>query len=140
MTTVTTDPCRRRARALLAHVWGLGVRLRARGADLLIADRDGHLTPPLRAQLLELKDLVVSYLQNAETLDAFASSGEVRSVCSQVLGEEVLFAADNAALPADTGGRVVYRARELALLAGVTPEHLRRIHEAKRVFGGEVVA
>jgi hypothetical protein len=61
---------------------------------------------------------------------------------SSVLDQEVLFAADDVRV-ADTGERVVYRARELAAVWGkdgdITPEALRLLHETKKVFGGEVL-
>ena len=62
-------------------------------------------------------------------------------VYSKVLGEEVLFASDNATV--DPGERrVVYRAAELRELVriGADEMELRSIHDAKRVFGGTVGA
>lgn len=77
------------------------------------------------------------------TLAEFAASGQIVRIWSDVLNEEVLFAADNARV-ADTEERVVYRARELAVVWGengdITPDALQRLHEIKKVFDGEVQA
>ncbi len=80
------------------------------------------------------------------TLAALAGSGRVLAVHSDVLGEPVLLAGDGADLGLwlltrpERRGCLVYRARELALLLDAGPDGLRRVHEAKRLFGGEVVA
>lgn len=62
----------------------------------------------------------------------------VRRVRSQLLGEDVLFAADEAEIPHDAG-LVVYRESELRLLAGRPRAEVRAIHAAKRSLDGEVV-
>lgn len=71
-------------------------------------------------------------------LDEFARSGRVVSLWSDVLEETVVFAGDEADLTGVPPQTVVYRAQELAALVSVTPRHLRSIHSAKRVFGGQV--
>ncbi|HEY8415947.1 MAG TPA: hypothetical protein VIK99_09265 [Thermaerobacter sp.] len=60
---------------------------------------------------------------------------------SHVLGETVLIVRDeNVPLPDSLRRRYVrYTLREIQLLRGVTPEGLRELHAAKRVFGGEVM-
>ncbi len=74
------------------------------------------------------------------TLDEFAQSGRVARIESAVLGCVILLAADNANEAAVASSEhVVYRASELRRLEGVTPEHLRLIHETKTRFEGEVV-
>ena len=60
----------------------------------------------------------------------------VHRVRSRVLGEDVLWAADDAEVP-DTD-LVVYRASELAALDGLDPDALRKIHDVKKELDGEV--
>jgi hypothetical protein len=71
-------------------------------------------------------------------LDDFACAGLVVTVWSEVLGERVTFASDNARV--DPGElRPVYRARELRALLGLSdPGELRRIHAVKRTFRGSI--
>lgn len=74
----------------------------------------------------------------AMPLSEFAEAGLVVEVRSEVLGEVVIFASDNAVV--DPGERrVVYWAAELRTLLGVGGDDLRRLHAAKRAFGGTVV-
>ena len=76
------------------------------------------------------------------TLDEFARSGLIRMVDSKVLGERVLWAADNASMPGQDHEQdhVVYRAAELKELRGVSPEKLRAIHELKRTGDWELLS
>ena len=55
-----------------------------------------------------------------------------------MLGEQIIFASDNAAV--DPGElRPVYRAHELRVLLGLRdPGELRRIHELKKTFRGTI--
>ena len=71
-------------------------------------------------------------------LAEFASSGLVKKVKSKVLGETVIWAADNAQVPPETD-QVIYRASELKELVGVPPEQLRKIHLLKKTRDWEVV-
>ena len=71
-------------------------------------------------------------------LEDFASSGLVKEVKSKVLGETVIWAADNAQVPPETD-QVIYRASELKELVGVPPEQLRKIHMLKKTRDWEVV-
>lgn len=72
------------------------------------------------------------------TLANFAGSGRVLRVYSDVLQEEVLIAADNAALPPGER-RAVYRASELPELLDITPEGLRFLHRVKTTFPGSTL-
>ena len=72
------------------------------------------------------------------SLDAFAQSGQVRTVESKVLSKPVLWAADNAEVPADNE-LVVYQASELKALIGMPPDRLRKMHAIKKMFDGEVL-
>lgn len=71
-------------------------------------------------------------------LSEFAESGLVREVTSRMLGEVVLFAADNGEIPADNS-LVVYRASELRAMVGVSPDALRAAHAVKKKLEGELV-
>ena len=71
-------------------------------------------------------------------LPEFAESGLVCEVHSHVLGEDVLFVADNAQIPPDNS-LVVYRAAECQKLIGASPEMLKAVYEVKRQFDGEAV-
>jgi len=77
------------------------------------------------------------------TLAQFAGSGRVVVIYSDVLGEEVIFAADNARL-APEEARPVYRARELAVIWGedgsISAAGLRLLHEVKVRFASEVTS
>lgn len=75
----------------------------------------------------------------AMSLPELAEAGLVVEVRSEVLGETVVFASDNASV--DPGEqRVVYRTAELAVLVGLGARILRTIHEMKRTFGVPIVA
>ena len=70
-------------------------------------------------------------------LSEFATAGLVVVVDSSVLGERIVLASDNATVH---GRReVVYRARELGALLGLSPDGLLQLHMCKRTFGGEVL-
>lgn len=69
------------------------------------------------------------------SLADFSQAGLAVVVRSDLLGEEVLFASDNAPM-GETGGRTVYRAQELSTLCHLGPEGARAIHEVKRAFPG----
>ena len=74
------------------------------------------------------------------TLDEFARSGRVLRIWSDLLGEEVIFAADDAIVETDSEGfycgDVIYRAAELNELLDVTSQTLFLIHYTKKHFGG----
>jgi hypothetical protein len=74
----------------------------------------------------------------AMRLDDFARAGLVVTVRSELLGERIILASDNARV--DPGElRTVYRARELRALLGLTdPGELRQIHAVKRTFRGSI--
>ena len=59
-------------------------------------------------------------------------------VDSEVLGELVVFAVDEAAAQRAPAGFVVYTAAELERLDGLTPDGLRCVHKAKKMLAGRV--
>ena len=75
---------------------------------------------------------------SGERLSALLRRQPVVQVNSKVLGEMVLWAADNAQVPADNT-LVVYREAELRQMAGRSPEELRAIHATKKALDGEVI-
>ena len=72
-------------------------------------------------------------------LEDFATSGLVQKVKSKVLGETVIWAADNAQVPPETH-QVVYRACELRELVGMPAEWLQRLHVAKKTLNAKITA
>ena len=84
-----------------------------------------------------------AYIEEAEQTtapslsDLFAEK-PIHLVRSRILGEDVLFATDDAAIPTDNK-LVVYRESELRATVGVDPIQLRAIHAVKRRLDGEVV-
>lgn len=72
---------------------------------------------------------------NKMSLSVFARSGQIRKVRSKVLGETIVWAADNAALP-EENALVVYRAHELKALVGLDPQALVAVHTTKKWLDG----
>ena len=111
--------------------------LRAQKAELLrlletpaVADSIGGVRSPGLVTVAEVC---------AMPLSEFAQAGLVVSLWSDVLGESVVLASDNAIL--DPGERrPVYRASEAKALLGIGPADLRRVHALKRTFKGTVEA
>ena len=72
-------------------------------------------------------------------LATFAAARHVVTVRSELLGEVVVFASDNATV--DPGERrVVYRVAELEVLSSLDAENLKRVHAFKKTFRGTVRA
>lgn len=74
----------------------------------------------------------------AMPLEEFVQSDLQARIESRVLGETVIFAGAEAQVPPQTD-TVVYRGAELLLVRGLTPEHLRRVHQVKKVFDGRIL-
>ena len=98
---------------------------------------DGVNAEHLTALLVEKSRQIPDKIEDMSLSDFF-NSGLVRKVESKVLGETVLWAADNAEVPPDND-LVVYRASELRQLLGRSPEEMRQIHAAKVALDGETV-
>ena len=71
-------------------------------------------------------------------MSEFATSDLVQEVKSGVLGEHILWVADNAEVPAENT-LVVYRADELTQLVGLSPDGIRRLHAVKKELDGELL-
>tara|TARA_Y100001951_G_scaffold99951_1_gene102628 strand:+ start:272 stop:538 length:267 start_codon:yes stop_codon:yes gene_type:complete len=74
---------------------------------------------------------------NNQKLSEFLAERGVARVNSKVLGEDVLFAADDAEIPSDND-LVVYCESELRELVGKTPQQLKSIHDVKKAFEGDI--
>jgi len=118
--------------------------LSVRSGRLLVDAPSGILTPELRTTLANQNTVLLDSLQELQTpatdgiLSELLCAYPVVRVQSQVVGEDVLWVADDVEIPADND-LVVYREAELRELVGKTPEDLRRIHEVKKGIDGEVV-
>lgn len=155
------------ANAVLAELHTRGIEVRAVNGDLEVRPRRA-VPPDLLAELRAREPEIVRRLTSpvvadplggvapaippepaADTsalvaeactmrLDDFARAGLVMTVWSEVLGERVIFASDDAIV--DPGElRPVYRAHELRALLGLRDlRELRRIHEAKKTFRGTI--
>ena len=132
------------------RVWPAGDRLRFFPAEAV----PPGLLSKIRSHKVQLLQLVAGNPELAEALpggiekpqsltlaevcamplEGFAQARLRVVVSSKVLGEEVLFASDNATV--DPGERrVVYRAAELQAILGAKPEELCSLHAAKKAFG-----
>lgn len=102
---------------------------------------DPLLTDTIAGSSAESQGSLIAADVCAMRLSEFANAGLVVAVRSEVLGEVVVFASDNALL--DPGERrTVYRAAELRALtdlASLDPDELRQIHRAKRTFKGTIL-
>lgn len=154
-----------KAKELLAAVEALGVVVTLDRDDLLLQP-GSRLSPKLVQELRDHKAELLAVLKGtarpavkdslpggvtesrcsleaadvlAMPLEEFARAGLAVEVCSEVLGEVVLLASDNALLdPSER--RPVYRAAELRELLGLSPSDLRQVHRVKVIFGGTVEA
>jgi len=111
-------------------------------AEALAAFHDGHIDQA------SCEGIATACIEQSRTippaipemlLSEFARAGDWARVHSEILNEEIAFAADNADVHAIPEGTMVYCAAELARLNGVEPEQLKSIHRVKKVFDGEVV-
>lgn len=147
-----------RPESLLTELRSRGVELEAAGDRLRFRPVEA-IPPELFAELREHKAELLGLLGgrvadslggvNVDSISAaevcamrlseFADAGLVVEVRSEVLGEVVVFAADNALL--DPGERrTVYRASELQPLLTLGPGDLRAVHRVKRTFRGTILA
>ena len=140
------------AETLLERIHAAGATIEPRGDRLCVkapAPLPDDLLAELRAYKRELVSLLCGELPvqeaqvlpeeaSGERLSALLRRQPVVQVNSKVLGEMVLWAADNAQVPADNT-LVVYREAELRQMAGRSPEELRAIHATKKALDGEVI-
>jgi len=112
----------------------------------------GNLTNEDKAMVKQFKEEIIAKItreQNnlqakpGQVDDLLAKKGYVR-IYSNVLGEVVLWVANDqiAKQMNDNNNLVIYTLEELNILTGdktLTVEGLKRIHEAKKMFGGKIV-
>ena len=109
--------------------------------------RNGHITQH------EAEELAIEITQKARLLPErceddgateemhlsdMCNAKPIRRVRSKILGEDVLWVADNAEIPVGND-LMVYRESELKELVGLEPAALRAIHKAKRYLDVELV-
>jgi hypothetical protein len=147
------------AEELIELVYSAGGEITLNTDGSLRVNSPGHLLTPETLELLRHhKQDMIQVLKSREdglssksphigqmSLSEFATARRVVPIMSDVLGEKVYFASDNAVIDVDENsfyrGCVVYRASELKELIGTSNEHKQMIHELKKVFGnGRVVA
>jgi hypothetical protein len=119
----------------------LGMDLEAVTAQSEAAQARGHMSREdveHVAQVAHERSRQIPYSVEDMPLSQFALSGLACRVRSHVLGEDVLFAADNAQIPADNN-LVVYRAVERVKLVGASAEMLKAVHAVKKQLDGEVI-
>lgn len=74
------------------------------------------------------------------SLSEFEVGKYVVKVRSALLGEDIYFVSNEKLFDRVPDGFVVYTAKELRALKGVTKEHLKKVHRIKRTFDGEVMS
>lgn len=144
------------AEEVIAAVMRGGGTLRVDGDQVRLVGSRALLTPELVAALRVHKAELLSLLSRTAPhggrdqrtvgrmrLADFAAAQLVVPIFSEVVGENVYFASDNAELQVDENGHyrgcVVYRASELRELLGASADAVRTIHEVKKLFGGSII-
>lgn len=102
-----------------------------------------HLTKEIVENARTNKAELIAELQwltgQSEMLHTQLNERGFAEVKSEVLGETVFFCnGENCKQPTGYNKPVSYTFEELHLLVSAEPEHLRQIHEAKRVFAGKL--
>jgi len=104
---------------------------------------DAKIVKPLFDELKKCKKEAVKHLKGrqASRITALLKEKGLIKIYSRVLGEHVYFARDKKAA-AKVKDAVVYTLPELRqlVLSNTDAEQLRRVHKAKKLFGGELVA
>lgn len=109
--------------------------------DAQVAYERGELITEAVAQIALMAQQKATTLPedaSEESLSELFADGPIRRCHSRVLGEDVLFVADDAEVPPGND-LMVYQQSELAQVVSLTPEALKAVHAAKVALGGEVV-
>ncbi|MBX6724157.1 MAG: hypothetical protein IRY92_13145 [Dactylosporangium sp.] len=141
---------------LLAELARRGATVEVVGGQVCVRPKSA-LTDELREALREHKDAVVAYLQKKadgpaarptwrdctpqeaqEEAAAYAERGWA-AIFSEALQEAIILARNEEAARKAPKGLVTYTEPEVATLAPLSPEELRRVHAVKRCFGGRAV-
>lgn len=122
---------------VLAELEEIGVELHASGGDLWFQPAE-NVPHALLCELRALKPKLLQVLTLRRALALlpadFEAAGLRVVIYSELLGERIIFASDNAQLPESDRGSVVYRVAELRELVGLGPEDVVRVHRARRIF------
>ena len=88
-------------------------------------------------------DIREPFIEGRQALGAFIEAEALegrRYIWSETCGEVVALAISEEAVHGSPVGVVCYGPKELAILRGIEPDGLRQVHEAKKTFGGAVIA
>jgi len=128
---------------LLAKLERLNVKVSLAGDKLRLEAPAGALTPELKEIIRQQKYALIAFLKTKAKpqLQEIPSNWSLIKIYSRVLGEHVYFARDKKAA-AKVKDAVIYTLPELRqlVLTNTDAEQLRRVHKAKKLFGGELVA
>ncbi len=133
------------AASILMRLANLDVHLEVSNQQICYDGPADALTDDLLNEMKKYKGELVGLIEDPlgleETwpLSCAARSGQYRRTRSRILDETIVLAADNADLP-NFGDTVVYRAKELRCLVGMSSERIRNFHEVKRYFDGIIEA
>ena len=97
---------------------------------------NGSLEQTSQSNPLECEPLPHCGTGPAAPADDFASRRWVVTIRSQLLGEKLYLVSDNVPEPTKPSRYVIYRASEIALLAGFPAQDLIRLHQWKKAFQG----
>ncbi|MFY9139529.1 MAG: hypothetical protein WAO30_02030 [Thermacetogeniaceae bacterium] len=129
--------------ALLDKLEKLNVKFTINGDKLRLEAPKGVLTPEMKGAVRKQKRALITLLEAQEARELLEKQGWV-AVDSKVLGETVLWLKDdNVVYPSRLHNLVKYTLHELKLLTSnpdLTPEGLRRLHKAKKIFQGKIKA
>jgi hypothetical protein len=122
----------------IAKAEARGITLWIEEGKLKAAFPDGEKTQRVENWIRDNKSEILAYLADPYR-DGLGLKWAI--VNSRVLGEEIVIAKDGAVVPPTaTEGRVVYYEGELRAFMAEKPtqEHIRLVHESKKVFGGTI--
>jgi len=129
--------------ALLDKLRQLNVKVTLNGDKLRLDAPKGVLTPELKEAVSQQKPALIALLEAEEARRLLETQGWV-AVRSKVLGETILWLKhENVVYPSRLHNLVKYTLHELKLLTSnpdLTPEGLRRLHKAKKIFQGKIKA
>ena len=129
--------------ALLDKLERLNVKVTINGDKLRLEAPAGVLTPELKEAVSQQKPALIALLEAQEARRLLETQGWV-AVRSKVLGETILWLKYvNVVYPSRLHNLTKYTLRELEILTSnsdLTPEGLRRLHKAKKIFQGKIKA
>lgn len=129
--------------ALLDELKQLNVKVSLNGDRLRLEAPAGVLTPDLREKIRQHKTELAALLRKLKEEQAkqlLEEQGWV-AIYSETLGETVIWCRDEkVAIPTKWKDAVRYTLAELREISRLDKEGLKRIHEAKKRFKGEVVS